>query len=365
MRSKKTSFFQKTFTFWIVILLVLFAYTSTPNAQTQFYINKVAKIGASGVGYDICANGDFVYITDNDGYVVVDVQNPSKPKKVGEFKIDDGAFGIFIKQNVAFVAAQSQGLIITNISNPLSPSQLGQIDIDGASNNVFVLDDFAYVTNYDNGLHIIDITDLSNPIKIGEYSYDGRADGVTVVNNIAYVANPNSGVNVLNISIPSSPQKIKTLGGTATGISIHEKLLFVGCYSSKVMVFDISFLENPILLGSHSDNDGGEAQGVVGNSTHLFVADNFGVEFLDISDLPTITKIAENREGISAAHDIDFEGNFLFAAGGSIFGSLFFEISTKQKSNLLGIYIGVPIAVLVTSISIWSVYRFVIKKKRS
>ncbi|MFW9851380.1 MAG: LVIVD repeat-containing protein [Candidatus Thorarchaeota archaeon] len=367
MRVEKKIFFRKFFSFWIVLLLFLFSNISTSKAQTQFYINQIASFGGAGVGYDVSIVGDFVYITGNEGYVVGDVKNPSKPNKIGEFKIDDGAFGIFIKENLAFVAAQSQGLFITNISNPMNPTQLGHIDINGISNNVFVLNDYAYISNYDNGLHIIDISDLNNPIKIGEYSSAGRADGVAAISNVVYLANPNLGVSVLNTTLPSSPQIILTLSGSggATGISIYENYLFVGCYSSKVMVFDISTPESPTLLGFHSDNDNGEALGVVGNNTHLFVADNFGVEFFDISNLPTITKVAEKREGVGAAHDIDFDGNFLYVAGGSSFGSLFFEINTSLKSGNLGVYIGIPIAVFVTSISIWFVYRFIIKKKKN
>jgi len=309
---------------------------------------------------------DIHLITGNEGYVVGDIQNPSKPKKVCEFRIDNGAFGIFVREDIAFVAAQSQGLFITNISNPTNPTQLGHINVDGICNNVFVFNNLAYVSNYENGLHIFNIADSNNPIKIGEYSSDGRADGVVATTNFAYLANPNSGVNVLNTTLPSSPQKIITLSGTggATGISIYENLLFIGCYSSKVMVFDISTPESPTLLGSYYDNDGGEAQGVVGNSSHLFVADNFGVEFFDISNLPTITKVAENRKGISASHDIDFDDNFLYVAGGNILGSLFFEISTSPKSSKLGLYIGIPVAVLVVSISFWLAYKFIIRKKK-
>ncbi len=367
MKMNKWILSKRFFSFWTIILLVLVSYTLTSKALTQFYINQIAKFSSAGVGYDICVDGNFVYITGNEGYVVGDIQDPSKPKKICEFKIDDGAFGIFVREDIAFVAAQSQGLFITNISDPTNPTQLGHINIDGVCNNVFVLNDFAYVSNYESGLHIFNILDSKNPIKIGEYSSDGRADGVAAVDNFVYLANPNSGVNVLNTTLPSSPQKILTLSGSggAIGISIYENLLFVGCYSSKVMVFDISTPNSPTLLGSYYDGDGGEAQGIVGNSTHLFVADNYGVEFLDISELPTITKIAEKREGISAAHDIDFDGNFLYVAGGNILGSLFFEISTSPKSSNLGFYIGIPTVVLVVAISIWLAYKFIIKKKKS
>ncbi|NPD89133.1 MAG: hypothetical protein HGN29_10440 [Asgard group archaeon] len=350
----------------LLILLLNYAVLSS-KAQTEFYLNKITSIGGSGVGYDVDIDCNYAYITGNDGYIVVDIQNPTKPKIISDFEINGGAFGIFVKDDIAYVAAAGQGLFITDVSDPANPTLLGHENGGGISNNVYVSGDYAYISNYENGLQIFDVTDLTNPTKIGEYSLDGRADGVVVRDNFAYVANPNSRVNVLNVTIPSAPQKVSTLSATdgATGISAFENLLFVGCYSSNVLVFDISTPSNPILLGLHTDDDEGEAQGVVGNSTHLYVADNYGVEYLNISSLPTITKIAEQRQGVSAAHDIDFKDNFLYIAGGSVTGSLVFEVSKSQKSNYLGIYIGVPLTVIVLSVTFLLLYKYKIKKKET
>lgn len=355
--------FKQIILILLLILLSNYALLSA-DAQTEFFLNKITTIGGSGVGYDVDIDGNYAYITGNDGYIVVDIQNPIKPRIIGEFEIDDGAFGIFVKDDIAYVAAAGQGLFTTDVSDPTNPTLLGQEIVGGISNNVYVSGDYAYISNYENGLQIFDVTDLTNPTKIGEYSLDGRADNVVVRDNYAYVANPNSRVNVLNVTIPSSPQKVRTLSATdgATGISTYEDLLFVGCYSSNVVVFDISIPSNPILLGVHTDDDDGEAQGVAGNSTHLYVADNYGVEFLNISNLPIITEVAEQRQGVSAAHDIDFKGNFLYIAGGSITGSLIFEVSKTQKTHFIGIYVGLPIAIVVASVSIWIIFRLRRKK---
>lgn len=350
-----------TFIFLFVILLN-YTFLSS-EAQAEFYLNRITNIGGSGVGYDVDVDGNYVYITGNEGYIVVDIQNPSKPDIIGEFTIDEGAFGIFVKDNVAYVAAAGQGLYITDVSEPSSPTLLGLEYVDGIARNVFASENYAYISNYENGLQIFDISDLTNPVQIAEYSDQGRADDVVVRNNMAYLANPNSGVNVINVTDPSSPQRIRTLSSTsgATGISFYENLLFVGCYSSQVMVFNLTVPSNPAILGYYLDADGGEAQGVAGNNTHLFVADNYGVEYFNISNLPTIIKVAEQRQGISAAHDIDFKGNFLYVAGGSVTGSLVFEISKTQKTPFIGIYVGVPIAIVVIVTAFVLLYKYKIK----
>ena len=366
MKKIESNGFKQIIFILLLILLPNYALLSS-EAQNEFYLNRIARIGGAGIGYDVDIDGNYAYITGNDGYIVADIQNPNKPKIIGEFKIEDGSFGIFVKDDIAYVAAGGSGLYITDVSDPENPILLGQEQVDGISNDVYASDDFAYIANYENGLLIIDITDLSNPAKVGEYSFDGRTDGVFVRDNIAYIANTNSGINILNVTIPSTPQLIRILSATggSTDISVFENLLFVGCYSSTVLVFDISTPSIPTLLGAHSDNDGGEAQGVAGNSTHLYVADNYGVEYLDISSLPSITKAAENRQKVSSAHDIDFKGNFLYIAGGSVIGSLVFEVSNTHKVPFIGIYVGVPIAIVVIATALVLLYKFKIKARRN
>jgi hypothetical protein len=356
---KKTSF--------IILFVILLNYTFlSSEAQAQIFLNRVASIGGSGLGYDVDIDGDYCYITGNNGYIVVDIENPTKPKKIGNFELDEAAFGIFVEESIAYVAAGGYGLYITNISNPTNPTLLGYRSSEGICNNVFASGNYAYVSNYDMGLQIFNIEDLENPVMIEEYSSCGRADAIAIRENCAYLACPSNGVILLNITTPSSPQIIEFLVNTsgAKSLKLYQDLLFVGCYSSNVVVFNISTPSDPILLGIHTDNDDGEAQGVSGNSTHLYVADNFGVEYLDISNLPSITKIAEYRQGISSAHSIDFKGNFLFIAGGSIRGSLVFEVSNTQRISFIGIYVGVPIAVAVISLSFIFLRRYKVKAKR-
>ena len=365
MKKIKSISFNQIVFFLIFVSLLDYGLLSS-NALTDLYLNKIANITGSSVGYDVDIDGNYAYITDNKGYIVVDIENPTKPKKIGEFELTEAAFGIFVKDNIAYVAAGGYGLYITDISNPASPILLGHEYSEGICNNVFVAGDYAYVSNYDYGLQIFSIEDLANPVKITEYSYYGRADAIVVKEDCAYLACPNSGVVLLNITTLSSPQAIKTLHNTggAKDLRIYQNLLFVGCYSSNVLVFNISNPSDPIQLGIHSDYDGGEAQGVVGNSTHLYVADNFGVEYLDITNLPIISKVAEYRRRISSAHDIDFSGNYLIVAGGNIRGSTVFEVSQTQKTSFIGIYVGIPIAVIVVAITFLLLHKNKIKTKK-
>lgn len=366
--SKQKKISHKLKSFIILFSLFISSYLTASDAQSQLYLNKVAKLSGFGIGYRIVIQNKYAYITENEGFIIVDIENPLKPTKVGEFLSDYNGFGIFIQNDLAFLASAGFGLEIVNISNPMNPFLVGDCYTGGISSNVYISGKYAYVSNYETGFHIIDITNLSNPIEIGGYSVYDRADNVIVVDNVAFVAFPSQGLIVLNVTIPSSPIYIRTVSFTrgAKGLGIFQNLLFVSCYSSRVIVLDISTQDNPEILGVYSDNDEGEAWGVAGNNTHLYVADYYGVEYLDISSLPTIIEKAENRGKISSVHDIDFVDNYVFIAGGNIGKTcMVFEVSNIQKVNYLWIYIGVPITVLIVAMLIWRISKIIIKRKKS
>ncbi len=350
--------------FFLIVLLIASLEIMPSLAQQHVYLNKVATSGS--MGYDVCISGDYAYVTGNDGFEIFDISNPFKPSKVGELEIENGAFGITVIDNFAFVSAQGLGLVIANITDKTEPVMISQTSVGGIATRSFVHGDYVYVASYDSGLKIVDISDITTPSLVGSYFNTGKIDCVWANGNYLYVANTGVGLEILDISDRENPTSVTTLYtlGGATDLHRSGDLLFVSTYASSVFVLNISTASNPIQIGSYSDNDEGEAQGVVGNSTHIFVADNYGVEYLNISSLPQITEVAENRSGISAAHDVDFKDNFIFIAGGSIgVGLMVFEISDTEKTNLIGYYVGIPAALVFIAVSVWLIVRYINKKK--
>lgn len=362
IKNKKRSGIVMYVLFFVILLATIEILPSM--AQQQLFLNKIATTGSGG--YDVCISGDYAYVTNNDGFDIFDISNPFNPSKVGDLEIENGAFGISVIDNLAFVSAQGLGLVIANITDKTEPVIISQTTVGGLATRTFIDGDYAYVAAYENGLKIVNISDITSPILVGSYYDTGRTDYIWVNGNYAYLANANVGLEILDISDKVNPSRIRTmfLGGT-TDLHRCGDLLFVSTYESSVFVLNISTASNPIQIGSYSDDDEGEAQGVVGNSTHIFVADNYGVEYLNISNLPQITEVAENRQGISSAHDIDFKDNFIFIAGGSVgVGLMVFEISDTEKSEFLGYYIGIPIGLTMIVSFIWLIVRMRKRRKR-
>ncbi len=107
----------------------------------------------------------YAFITDADGLKVVDITNPESPRFVaGATERLRDAHGLYLARTFAYVAGGSQGLVIVNIERPERP-RIDQIftaggelndarDVKIAMTNASV---FAYVADGVNGLRVVQL----------------------------------------------------------------------------------------------------------------------------------------------------------------------------------------------------------------
>ncbi|MFX0209504.1 MAG: LVIVD repeat-containing protein, partial [Candidatus Hodarchaeota archaeon] len=173
---------------------------------------------------------------------------------------------------------------------------------------------YAYVTEYPQGMEIFDISTPGDIIKVTAYDDGGVFRGIAIKNNFIYLPDSGRGLKVLNVTDPSSPKLVSAslLPHGAIDVYIHNDLLFLGCHGHGVYIFDISTPHLPIQLGRYYKL-GGEAYGVTGNTTHLYVADlQKGVYTLNITDPSQPEEISEYSN--AAPHDIFWNDNKIFLA---------------------------------------------------
>ncbi|MFX0113284.1 MAG: LVIVD repeat-containing protein [Candidatus Hodarchaeota archaeon] len=276
-----------------------------------YYISENGLPGITfNVGYDVYVDNNYAYISNNDGIAIYDVTNPKNTKKVGNLDIEDGAFGIIVKDGIAYCAGDSSGFVIADVSDPKNPVKLGQYSDGGSALKVAVSGDFAYVTDTVDGLEIIDISNLSNPTEVGQFN-GGGWPCIYVSEDIAYYGD-DSGLKAINVSIPNSPQLISSRSNVGVlDIYVQEDLLFIASHQYGVRIYNISDPRTLVHLGQFTDV--GESYGVSGNATHLYVADlQEGAQLLDISDPSTPQKIKEYTD--TMPHDIFHDGEYIYLA---------------------------------------------------
>ncbi len=315
----------------MVMFICMFSFTSAVSAQT-FELVKVEDLWLN-VGYSIDVEGNCAYVSNNDGVSIINIADPTNVEQDKLVELPSGASGIQVIDGIAFVACTSSGFYIVNVTDIFNPVILGHHVHTGIAMNVFIQENLAFVTDYYNGLIIYDVSNKSNPVEESIYYMSGTIWDIVSKDNVAYAANSELGVEVLDVSEPTTPVRLSILPSTSssTHLSIHENKLFVGRHGNGLKVFNISNPSSPILIGSYSDSDDGEELGLHGNDTYLAVADNFGIELFDIESLPTITKLAEYRENVGAAHDVIMRDNFIYAVDGL---TGFFVLEINQQPTI-------------------------------
>lgn len=192
------------------------------------------RIGRTGSMGDyvssIAAYGDFVFITGNFGFRLIDYSNPSLPSIVWS-NYDFGWYAsLYINSHNMYIVENSE-LVILDISSPASPFEESHLTL-GPNVHAFEVETqgrYAYIASWE-GLFVVDIYDLSAPEIV--VNIIGVFAGITVSSDRAYLlpAHSQGRTIVYDIQNPLQPVEMSRLW-TFEGVS---QLEIVGDYGYSV-----------------------------------------------------------------------------------------------------------------------------------
>ena len=309
----------------VLLICSLTLICCTPRRHSHGTLSWVSYSKEAGVGYGVCVDKDYAYVTNNDGVVVFDVHQPKHPRKVGTISTGQ-TFGICIENDLAYILG-GRGLVIADVRDPANPKKLQEYVIEEYKQRLQVEGSYVYIAT-DAGLTILDVSD-SRKISLAAQCGDSRVRSVDVCDGIAYLAEPDHGVEVIDVTNPASPQKITTVAGTegACDVHIHNEYLYVARHVAGIAILNISDKKSPKLIGSFSYDDGGEAKGVWGDGKYVFIAGN-RIKMLDVSDLTSPNEIGEYSQ--RGGHDLCVNGKFIYVASGRK-GLLILQFNENQE----------------------------------
>jgi hypothetical protein len=115
----------------------------------------VGGVKTDGLARGVVVSGGYAYVADgNYGTKVIDISPVESAHLV--INIETGVtHGVFLKDNILYVAGDMKGLILIDVSQPELPVILNTIDTPDHAMNVFACDDSAYVADLLGGLRII------------------------------------------------------------------------------------------------------------------------------------------------------------------------------------------------------------------
>ncbi|MEK6884013.1 MAG: hypothetical protein AABY22_30565 [Nanoarchaeota archaeon] len=242
-------------------------YHSSPNVRTNqngFYLydilnpshpDLIGKIETTAFLFkDVHIVGNYAYLAcHNAGLKIADLSNPSNPQIINTFDTPGSAYGVKVVNNYAYVADFTKGLRILDISNPLNIVDVGTVDTPNGNVDLAIEGNYAYLAD-NTSLKIIDITNKSNPIIVG--SYTTTALKIKVLNKIVYLAGGGIGLVIIDANNPSNPVLLSSIfagGGpkaSTSGMAVTTTRAYVAQYDGGIGVIDITNNSSPVLIGS-------------------------------------------------------------------------------------------------------------------
>jgi hypothetical protein len=227
---------------------------SDPASPTQ-----IGSLDTTGWVLDCQAVGvkdSFAYLRwDATGaFASVDVSDPRHPTIAGRATpLSNWVRGIVVRDSLAYVVKDYK-FETYNIAKPRNLRLVGHCDLPDDAFGLCMKDSLAYVANQYAGLTILNVADPSGPFIVGSLSLSSWANGVSVKDTIAYVATVERGVRVISVSNPSVPVEIASyMSVDLRDICSSGRFAYVG--GNNLFVLDISDPLHPVEIGHYDTPD--------------------------------------------------------------------------------------------------------------
>jgi hypothetical protein len=154
--------------------------------------------------------GNSVYVSCDQGVVVVDVSDPAKPKIISTIPMKDAGHAA-IQFRYAFIC-NHDGVAVVDVTDPAKPMVKNTIKMKHAK-DVYVARTFAYIAAGEEGLAIVDVERPEQPGAPRYFNAGGALNdahavkvGMTNASLFAYVADGKNGLRVLQLMSPNRTQ---------------------------------------------------------------------------------------------------------------------------------------------------------------
>lgn len=280
------------------------------------------------------------------------------------------ARAVTISGNYAYVAGGQTGLHVLDVSNPSHPRRVGGLDTDGLAQGVAVSGNHVYLANgslgvWDTGVGAgLRVIDPVNPQRVGRYETSGQARGVAVSGNYVYLAEDGylekdtwiqPGVRVIDVSNAAIPQLVRSdeFRGYPQVFPFSGRYAFVAESSwddnqDQMRVIDLGNPWNPQTIGSYAT--GGFVSDVTVSGRYAYVlargwepaefiylgprTARSGLEVVDIID-PTSPQRAGRFDTAGYSWDLVLSGDHAYVADGTT-GVQILDVRNPSRPERLG-----------------------------
>ena len=102
----------------LLVAVMLLSWASACTSGSLFH--RVGRVD-TGVAYDVYVQGDYAYVANNEGVVVIDIGDRQHPKRIGLLDLGEAAFGVYVQDDRLYAGGGGEGFFIADVSDPGAP----------------------------------------------------------------------------------------------------------------------------------------------------------------------------------------------------------------------------------------------------
>ena len=305
----------------IMCIAVVAVMSSTPQlAASELNVNYLGSTLWGSIN-DVVVQGEYCYCANGYGLTILNTGDLTNT--VAELDLivgAEGALGIGVDLDNAYIACGDSGLQVIDISNPSSPSHVSSFATFGPARAVAIAGDLLIIAEADSGIQIVDISTPDSPASLSVHDTTYSYDVVQVSGQYAYVtSSSHNKVFVYDISAPGSPAivGVYTSPELVQGIAVDGNTLYVSGAGTLSLV-DVTDHANPTWVNDfYAPYTDGRDIAVIGNIAYLL----FEYELITV-DISTPLSLSQLDQCFltNPSNALAAAGNYVFA--GSSWGGL-------------------------------------------
>ena len=279
------------------------------------------QVGSFRVPADtVEVRGSHAFVAGGRTLTIVDLSDPSSPKKVGEYAFPEQIWSFRLAGPYAYVAANFFGLGILDISNPAAPTLRASLKTPGQAKGVALVGTTAFVADHMSGIDVIDLASLDKPTLRGSFFVDGYARDVAASSRFAFAVDAPTGLYALDPARSATDEAIGQVQ-SATAPQMIEVMeqggRVIACLvgGGALQIYDVTNPAKPVHLTSFKTPSGRPVRIAIDGARGYIADGREGVQIVDLSN-PSSPALVGSIKTTLPARDVAIGGGLVVAAVG-------------------------------------------------
>ncbi len=278
-----------------------------PDRKDIDYLGRMSF----GHGFTIATHGNIAFYNKYHILEIADISNPKNIKIISRLRTLERITAIAWEHDKLYIANWGRGVRVIDVSDLENPVILGSHEVPASLREISVVDGIIYVAASTNGLQIFDATDPTDIKLLSSFPVERESTRIASDGKRAYLTEFNK-LHVFDVSDPRNPKELSVYDSSPSEIKnliIENDTLYTAQDFGTLHILDAT---DPTNLKEITKFDTkGRSWQIKKKGNTLYIADEFKLSIIDVTDLDDIQMTGEYFGNFLAMYDFDFLGDLI------------------------------------------------------